>query len=174
MSSLPLRRSDGLVVEPLGEELLVFDSRTNEAHALGALASSVFERCDGRSTFTEVAAELSLSQADLLQVLAQLHDRGLLGDALAQPAAADGLSRRDAVRKAALLGAAAAAAPLIKSILVPTSAQAQSGCQATKLLGEPCAQTCECVVGCCCSGGQLSTPQCFSANNCAQLGGTCP
>jgi hypothetical protein len=170
-----LHRSDGLVVEQLGDELLVFDSRTGEAHALGPLASSVFERCDGRTTLTEVAAELGLSEAALLEVLEQLHERGLLEDAGGQPTPTDGLSRRDAVRKVALLSAgAAAAAPLIKSILVPTPAEALSVCQATKLLGEPCAATCECVVGCCCSGGQLSEPQCFSANNCALLGGTCP
>jgi Coenzyme PQQ synthesis protein D (PqqD) len=160
-----------LVVEQLGDELLVFDSRTGEAHALSPLASSVFERCDGRTSFTEVAAEVGIPQADLLEVLEQLQERGLL-EASPTPA---GLSRREAVRRAALIGAgAAAAAPLIKSILVPTPAEALSVCQATKLLGEPCAATCECVVGCCCAGGQLSEPQCFSANNCALLGGTCP
>jgi hypothetical protein len=75
---------DDVVVERVGEELLVYDPRTDEAHQLTPRAATAFEE-----------------------------------------STASGLSRRDALRRVALVGAgAAAAAPLVKSIVAPTPAQA--------------------------------------------------
>jgi hypothetical protein len=43
----PLARSAGLLVEPIGDELLVFDSERKVAHSLNDVAARVWRACDG-------------------------------------------------------------------------------------------------------------------------------
>ena len=75
---------DEVIVERVGDELLVYDPQTDEAHQLTPRAATAFEE-----------------------------------------STAAGVSRRDALRRAALAGAGAAAAvPLVKSIVAPTPAHA--------------------------------------------------
>jgi len=121
----PTARRRELIVEPVGDELLVYDTTTDEAHQLAPVAAAVFGACDGRATLDEVAdaATRRLGQkvtpATARDALAILEERGLLD----RP----GLSRRDAVRRAALAGAGAVAAvPLVKSIVAPDAAAAVS------------------------------------------------
>lgn len=127
---VPAARSDGLVVEHLAGETLIYDLERDEAHHLNPTATVVFELCDGRSTVKALAARVGervghpVSAETAMEALEQLAAFNLLVGA---PAMEAGVSRREVVRKAALVGAgAAAAAPLIKSIVAPTPAMAQS------------------------------------------------
>lgn len=151
---VPTARSHGLIVERLGEETLVYDTDTDRAHSLGPLASSVLDHCDGQSTIAAVAGRLGLPQAHVLDALAELEGCGLL--------VRDGLSRRDAVRKVAVVGAAAAAgAPLIKSIVAPAPAQAGSPvCIATGQSG--CLIDPDCCSNCCTDGTCSPSEDCFA------------
>jgi hypothetical protein len=117
------------------------------------VASSVLDHCDGRCTIAGVAAVLELSPGAVLEALDKLQERGLLED---------GLSRRDAVRRVAVLGAAAAAgAPLVKSIVVPAPAQALSvGCIATGQSG--CSTDTQCCSDCCITGTCHAIEDCFA------------
>jgi hypothetical protein len=112
----------------LNAETLIYDLERDRAHHLNTTAAAVFEFCDGRLTVAQVAAEVSdrLEQrvtADAVgEALKQLAESGLL-----EGVRETGLPRRELVRKAAVAGAGAAfAAPLVKSIVAPTPAQAQS------------------------------------------------
>ena len=51
---VPAARSDGLVVEHLADETLIYDLERDEAHHLNPTAATVFELCDGRATLNEL------------------------------------------------------------------------------------------------------------------------
>jgi hypothetical protein len=130
--SLPVARDEGLLVEHVGDETVVFDSESKEAHCLSALAAVVFAHCDGRTTVEEMARLASerldepVDSARVLDALAQLEERDLM-----EPRAPRriGLSRRSMLQRTAALGGAVAASPLITSIVAPTSAAALTpGC----------------------------------------------
>jgi hypothetical protein len=145
-------RSDGLVVERLNRELLIYDLDHDEVHHLDSTCAAVFELCDGHTTPDQLAARTAeqlgqpLSTDTVHEALEQLAAKHLLD----QPQTSAGVSRREAVRKAALIGAgAAAAAPVIKSVVAPTPAQAQSegscvpqGGACTQGTTKCCADTC--------------------------------
>ena len=52
---LPSARRDGLVVEELADETLVYDLQTHKAHSLNPTAALVWRHCDGQTTVSEVA-----------------------------------------------------------------------------------------------------------------------
>ena len=129
-NSLPQARRSGLLVEHVGSEAIVYDVESSKAHCLKPVAAAVFARCDGE---TSVAGMSELVAADLGEAvdaeviedaLAQLREVGLL---VTSDAAVDGVSRRQMLRRTAVAGGAAMAAPLIASALTPTAALANGG-----------------------------------------------
>jgi len=112
----PQRRREGLVFELLEDGAVIYDSDTKRAHSLDPLATRVLHAADGEHTPAEIAAELGLDEASVHAALDQLTARGLL-----LPAA--GVSRRAIFKRAAVVGAvAAAAAPVIETVVIPTAA----------------------------------------------------
>jgi hypothetical protein len=116
----PLARSSDLFVDRIGDELLVYDSRTSRAHSLNEVSAAVWKACDGRRSSEQIAlcTGLDLSAVELaLDSLAEVelitgHER-------------TGVSRRTVLRRATV-GAAgiAIALPVIRSITAPTAAMA--------------------------------------------------
>jgi hypothetical protein len=128
----PVARSEGLLVELVGDETVVYDTKSKEAHCLNPLASAVYAHADGRASVDELAATASahlgepVDASRVFDALAQLEERDLMVAPLGRR---DGLSRRDLMRRSAAVGAAAVAAPLITTIVAPTPAAAQTpGC----------------------------------------------
>jgi DNA-binding transcriptional ArsR family regulator len=127
----PLARSDDLVVEELGDELLIYDNQDDRAHSLGSEAARVFRACDGETDVDAMSAGLDLDPDTVSRALLELEESGLL-----DVVPGDGITRRMATKKMAKLGAAAASAPLIYSIVAPAPALAATqqfclnlGCQ---------------------------------------------
>lgn len=120
------KRVEGLVVEHLGAESLVFDPKTKQVHVLNPTTAFVLERCDGRKERGTAARDLeqrfvSRGGADLVAMaLAELQKAGVIvADKQEAP------SRREfAVR----WGKVAAALPIVASIVAPTPAMAGSVC----------------------------------------------
>ena len=167
----PAARSDGLIVERLPGELLVYDEERDEAHCLHAEAAVVFDLSDGRRTRAQLAALASehlpkpVSETRVGQVLTELSARHLLAD---DGTAGDGLSRRDLIHRGALTGAGVAGAALVTSIVAPVPAAAQSPggeCQT----GFTCGDSPGCGEGSCfCWQTAEGPPQCgedFSCSN---------
>jgi Coenzyme PQQ synthesis protein D (PqqD) len=126
---LPAGRRDGLIVESLDGELLVYDTERDRAHSLNAVAAAVWEACDGVRDAKAIAATAGVSEDDVWRALTQLDERRLLDGALPRRMGGPEYSRRQAVRRMGLIGASAAfAAPLVKSIVVPTAAEAGASC----------------------------------------------
>ena len=44
----PVARQEGLVIQEMPDEVLVFDLKTNKAHCLNETAAFVWKACDGK------------------------------------------------------------------------------------------------------------------------------
>ena len=125
----PKARHDDLVVRDLPDEVLIYDTRTSEAHCLNPAAALVWRRCDGETTFAELVAALAASGApadeDVIRhALEQLAASNLLDDRTVAQLDSSGITRRQLVKR---LGVAAAVGlPLATSLIVPTAAEAVS------------------------------------------------
>ena len=124
MSERPQARTTGVLTESLGDELVVYDSVTRSAHCLSADAACVWALCDGQRTPEDMARELGVVAEQVRRALQELGDAGLLESL---PLAPHRLSRRDAAKRFATIGAAAISAPLIYSVAIPRAAAAASG-----------------------------------------------
>jgi hypothetical protein len=123
-AELPLARSEGLITEELGGELLVYDSESNMAHALEPQAAAVWRACDGRNDTQALAAHCGNSEAGVRKTLARLGELGLLEHTEPDE---DRDTRRSALRKIGIAGVGVAT---ISSIVVPAAA-AQGSCVTT-------------------------------------------
>jgi hypothetical protein len=174
-SHKPLARSHGLIIEELGEELLVYDQLSDRAHCLSAKASTVWRACDGEKTVSALGAETGLDSELVAQALLELRECSML-DGL--PAGA-GMTRRDLSFKVAKLGAAAASVPLIVSVAAPVPAAAITPTPAlcAEYNAHSCNACCQ-IIGCCCccegggGGVEESCKLCFPTSTCADF--TCP
>src|SRR3954469_11830967 len=127
MGQLPPGRREGLIVEALDDELLVYDSERAKAHSLNRVAATVWELSDGERDAAAIAEAADVSEDDVWRALSQLEERRLLDGELPRRMSGPEYSRRQAVRRMGLIGASAAfAAPLVKSIVVPTTSSAGS------------------------------------------------
>lgn len=170
----PVARDTELAIEELGDELLVYDLRTDEAHCLGATAARVWRACDGDTTVEALERRLGLAKADVAKALEDLERCSLL---VAPPL---GITRRELNLKVTKVGAAAASLPFIVSIAVPAIAAATptvvqcragftGGCGDCRLSG--C---------CCCGPGGGTIKDCVPTATCgvvayplAPLGSNC-
>ena len=149
-SHLPRMREQGLVVDDLSDEVLVYDLDRHKAHCLNRSAALVWRHCDGKTSAAVIARRLQVEldapfNEDLVWLaLRQLEELHLLEQPIAFPNQFAGLSRRRMIRNLGL--AAAIAVPVITSIVAPTAAEASTCLQS----GSPCSGTIRCcsVLGC--------------------------
>jgi hypothetical protein len=119
----PLARNKGLVVEELGDELLVYDLDVKHAHCLTPLAARVWRECDGKKRPEAIAAQLGLDVAEVAHAVDELRRCDLLATLKAKK---NGMSRRDFGLKVTKVAAATATLPLILSIAAPAVAATDS------------------------------------------------
>jgi hypothetical protein len=157
-SHKPLARSEDLIVEELGDEVLVYDSNSDTAHCLSPDAASVWRRCDGQMSIDALTAEVGLSAERVEGALAELERC----DLLAERPTPVGHTRRDLSLKTVKVAAAAAAAPLIISVAAPTPAQAVTRAFCAQFSSGNCGMEtsggCSGSVGCCCCTPTLTSP----------------
>jgi Coenzyme PQQ synthesis protein D (PqqD) len=152
----PIARSEDLLVEELGDELLVYDRDSDEAHSLDASAAAIWRACDGTNTVPGMAADLVLEDAVVQSTVEQLGELGLLLPGSFETA---GHSRRALLRHGLVAGAAGVAAvPVIRSIVAPSAAQAQ-----TLMVCAPHDQPCGVVTNGTCSS---TLPCCDTSDTC--------
>ena len=140
----PLARKDGLVIQELPDEVLVYDLDSDRAHCLNQTAAFVWQRCDGRNTTAQITRKLgqqfdcSVDEKIVWLALDQLGRNHLLERQPIPPPALMGMNRRAMVRSLGL--AAALAIPVVTSILAPMPAQAAT-CLPS---GSPCSDPTQC------------------------------
>lgn len=168
----PLARSDELVVEELGDELLVYDLTANRAHSLGVKAARVWRACDGKGTADAVSARSGLDADTTARALAELRACALL-DGEPPVDSGNGMTRRQMTFKVAQVGATAAAVPLIWSIAgpIPEAAATPTPAQCLLYVDKDCSN-CKNICGCCCCGQaggggvEPSCKVCFTISGC--------
>jgi hypothetical protein len=112
------RASDRLVIEELDGEGLVYDLSTHRAHCIEPLALRVLRRANGRRSPRRLAAELGVDERAVRSALVGLAQAGLVRGPRVD------LGRRRALRRLAI--GAAAATPVVFSIIAPRVAEAAS------------------------------------------------
>jgi hypothetical protein len=154
----PAARRENILIEEVGGELLIFDVSNNRAHCLNESAAAIWRHCDGTRSVDDLAQHLfpKLVPSDAERVVSlgieRLSRRRLLENSRTAAPAID-LSKRDLLKKVAILAAAAGiAAPLISSAMAPTSAYAFS---------------CTPTGGHCTTGGECCTGFCMGGTTCA-------
>ena len=149
----PRARDEGLVIEELPDEVLVYDLKRDKAHCLNPMAALVWRHCDGE---TSVAEMVRLLQAELKTpvdeelvwfALDQLEKSFLLQERQTRRLRGR-LSRRELVRRLGLT--AGVTLPLITSILAPTVVEAASCAHVTMSCATvACCPGCTCVANLC-------------------------
>ena len=161
----PRARTQGLIVQELPDEVLIYDRERDKAHCLNQTAALVWKYLDGKNSVANITQKLEqdlkthIDEKIVWYALDQFSKDHLLEDAFVPPTLFVGMSRREMVR--ALGVAAAIALPLVTSIVAPTPAQA-STCGTT---GSPCSSGSQCCSGTCSSGPASCVP--------AQPAGSC-
>jgi hypothetical protein len=127
----PKARRDGLILQELPDELLIYDQRTHRAHCLNASAASVFRIADGSRSIDEIARAAGESLGaplgeDLVWLaLEELDANDLLEAPLSRDVPRP--TRREVLAVGAASGAAAVMLPMVLAITAPTPAYAASG-----------------------------------------------
>lgn len=149
----PQAREDGLVVQDLPGETVVYDLRRHRAHSLNHTAALVWRACDGETPPAEMArrltAELGAAADEQVVWLAlqRLESAHLLREKL--PARPQAVTRRALARRLGLAGGLSLLLPVVTSIVAPTPALAAASCRPS---GVPCTTGTQCCSGTC-SGG---------------------
>ncbi len=138
-SQVPVARKEGLVIQEMPEEVLVYDLDTNKAHCLNQTAAFVWKSCDGRNSVADITKLVGNDSGtaipeDLVWLaIDQLSEKNLLANNL--KADFKGSTRREVIKKIGL--AAVIALPLVASLTAPTSVLAGNSCT--------CAAVADCV-----------------------------
>jgi hypothetical protein len=121
-------RAADLITERVGDELVVYDGQSSEAHCLSPLASAVFLAADGHRSPADLAAVASAQLNELVDVpeveraLAELETRGLVTEP-----EIPGISRRGFMQRSAAVGGAVMAGSMITSVVAPAYGSTSSG-----------------------------------------------
>ena len=119
---IPRARTERLLIQAVGGELVVYDLERQEAHSLNQTAALVFQHCDGRTSLAQLAnllhqeLDLPVDEGLVVTALNQLERAHLLQDAA-------GLT---AGQKVALAGAVALLVPVVHTLIAPSPAAAYS------------------------------------------------
>lgn len=124
MNKLPPVRSQDIVMQDLGQEILLYDLTINKAFCLNQTASIVFRHCDGITNLADLKFKnRQLSDEVIFLTLDLLQKNNLIESPNYQSPFAD-LSRREVIRKVGL--ASMIALPLISSVIAPSAAMSAS------------------------------------------------
>lgn len=157
----PNARREGVIVQELADDLLVYDLENHRAHCLNNLAAVVWKNCDGERTIGDVAGAVGkvlnqeIDEEIVLLALDQLGKAKLLEERIASRPDKLRMSRREMMRKAGI--AAMIAIPAVTSILAPEALASAASC------GTMCTLDSECFgapAGCqgCSVGGRCVDP----------------
>ena len=172
----PLAREEGLLIEDLNDEIVVFDTKSREAHCLGPLAAVVFAHSDGRTSTEGLAAVASERLNELVEpwqveeALDQLQERGLLS--VVARRLEGGTTRRQALKRSAVAGGAVVAAPLVTSVFPPAAAAAGSAtCGAVPGEPGPTVLCCPCTTNNAANKDECCQPPFANTCNCTSAQG---
>lgn len=177
LKTIPLVRKNDIVVQELGNELLVYDLKNNRAVSLNETSALVWQLSTGDKTFAEISkivgekTKTPKSEELVWLALGLLKRENLLADETKIPNYFQGATRREIIKKIGLVSATML--PVISSIIAPQSISALSGtCSAAPFpLGCNCTVSGDCQSGCC---GSNANPPTSSTSFCVTAGQDAP
>lgn len=164
----PLARKEGLIIQELPDEVLVYDAANDKAHCLNETAALVWKHCDGNKDVAEIAKlvgkELNAAVKDefIWLALDQLEKESLLEKKADFSLQTIGVSRREIIKRIGL--ASVVALPIVTSLLNPMSAKAgtcNQPCTPTSIPATNCGTPAQPTTNCqavCVSGTGLCQP----------------
>lgn len=156
---IPTARKEGLVIQELSDEVLVYDLNSNKAHCLNQTAAFVWKACNGKNSITEIVNDFEkqtggkVSEDLVWLAIDQLNEKNLFEKEM--PRKFEGQNRRQVLKKIGL--ASVIALPIVASITAPTAALAVT-CSGTVTScigcpdGTPCDVDADMVIGMCVAG----------------------
>lgn len=112
-----------LLVRKVDDEVIIYDHRTQKAHCLNGVATSVWEHWEAGKCVPEICFALDQRDEDVVwAILLELEGSGLLTNRIAPAVNQNVLSRRDLIKRMGL----GMAVPIITSVVVPPPAAAAS------------------------------------------------
>lgn len=133
-SNYPQIRRNGLVVQEMPDEVLVYDLNTNKAHCLNESAATVFHACDGTNSISDIVLSFERNGNKVTEDFVWLAIDGLNENGLLEAGTASrfaGQSRRDVLKKIGF--ASVIAIPVIASLVAPRNALASNSCTCAAL-----------------------------------------
>ena len=141
----PRARDNDLMISKVGEEIVVYDTRTNKASCLNPLTSAVWDACNGNNDLTCILEQVKRSgfpdsNIELVKKAIDLLDQVDLLENQSVPGEKELTDRRNLVRMFGL--GAMGAVLLISTVLVQPAMAQMSG---------PCLQNgpCDPIIPCC-------------------------
>lgn len=159
----PLARKEGLILQELPDEVLVYDASNDKAHCLNNTAALVWKHCDGKTEVADIAKIISrelnapVKEEFVWLALDQLEKEALLEKEAAFSLKTLGISRREVIKRIGL--ASIVALPIVTSLLNPMSAKAGL-CAVPCTAGQPAPPLCATGTAPNCQQTCLSTSQC--------------
>ena len=166
MRKLPLTRNTDIVVQEMGNEVLIYDLNNHQAYNLNETLTTIYQACDGKTTFDELKAANKFTDEIIFLALDELKNRSLLEENQLYNLPLSGMTRREMIRRVGLTSLIAF--PLISSIVVPTAAQASSHVPTCPSIS-PCNNNVSIPRGCPCT---LNCSNC-AGSNCNTISGVC-
>ncbi|CAN5587032.1 hypothetical protein BH10ACI3_BH10ACI3_25590 [soil metagenome] len=125
----PMARQNGLVVQEMPDEVLVYDLDTNKAHCLNQSAALVWRSCDGNNSVMDIVRQFESTGGKVTEdfvwlAIDQLNENGLLENKVAPRF--QGQSRRQVLKTIGL--ASMVALPVIASLVAPKNAFGALSC----------------------------------------------
>jgi hypothetical protein len=164
----PVSRKEGLVIQELPNEILVYDLSADRAHCLNQTAAAIWKFCDGENTVADISRLVGkrfggapLDEDLIWLALDQLSEKSLLSSSAATPNFGD-RTRRELIKRVGRT--AIVALPIVASLIAPTAASAGSTCAAT---------SCTCKRTAACPGVAGTDPDC-SCNSFNGMVSSCP
>lgn len=130
MANLPKARSNNIIIQEYGDELLIYDLDVNKAFLLNETSSLIWLECDGNKSLAEIESfvksklNTEFSKELVSIALDQLLDDNLIESAPTFTKHARKFDRREAIKR--IGRASAVALPLITGLVAPPAANASS------------------------------------------------
>jgi hypothetical protein len=178
----PMSKTADFLTQELDNELLLYNLKTNQTFCLNETAALVWQKADGKSSVTDITAELSnnfackISDEFVWITLVNLAKKGLMKNVPVDPTPLS--DRREMIKRIGL--GTMVALPLISTLIAPAAIRASSTCAAPGFdlfLGQKCGLDNGNDCGCssfanaskCCSGRSSATSACTARDPCSCL-----
>ena len=153
MNNLPKARTENLVEQEVGKEIMLYDLLIDKAFNLNETLTTVYKACDGKTSLEDLKGQSEFTDDFIFLALDELKRENLLAENYQSPFA--NTNRREIIKKVGL--ATMFALPIIVGLTAPKSIQASSaGVARGTVYGGPCYENGTCFAD---DNGQLSCVQ---------------